>query len=149
MAAMFWTREHVVDAIQRWTALHGRAPGAREWRAAAPGFPSSVTVRERFGTFEAARQAAGVTFLRSNQVGAWTRDEIVAAVFRWMFLYGELPRACDWDVSRDGFPTEWWVRKRFGTWNAAIVAAGYEPRCPRRSSHGYRALMAHVTKAAA
>lgn len=31
--AKFWTRERVIDAIQRFAAVHGRPPFAREWLA--------------------------------------------------------------------------------------------------------------------
>lgn len=149
MTAEVWTREAIVDALREWTAKHGRPPGSREWRKAGPGHPSSVTVRAKFPTFDAARRQAGLVFLRCNQAGEWTRQDIIAAIFRWTFVHGELPRAEEWHVSVDGYPTEWWVRREFGTWNAAIVAAGYEPRCPRRSKRGYRAVMAATTKAAA
>lgn len=146
MAVVIWTEEAIIEAIQEWTAEHGRPPAMREWRSGVPGFPTAVTVRSRFGTFDAARRAAGVVFLRANQAGEWTRQDILDAIFRWRFEHGELPRSQEWAVSVDGFPTEWWVRKYFGTWNAAIVAAGYEPRFPRRSKRGYRAITAHVTK---
>jgi len=144
--AITWTEEAIIGAIQEWTQKTGRPPGAREWRSGVPGYPTAVTVRERFGTFDKARRAAGVVFLRVNQAGEWSRAEILAAIFRWRFLYGELPRAKEWERSVDGYPTEWWVRKHFGTWNAAIVSAGYEPRFPRRSKHGYRMVMGAVAK---
>lgn len=142
-----WTKAAIVDAIRRWTDEHGEAPHSRGWKSRVPGYPTSGTVRERFGSFAAALEAAGVEPRRRvNASGEWTREEVVEAIYRWAFLHGEIPQARDWVTSVDGFPTESWVRKLFGTWNAAIVAAGYEPRFPRRSKKGYRAVMAQVTR---
>jgi len=68
----------------------------------------------------------------------WTRDAIVAAIQRWADAHGGVPPvARDWNttVARqrgkpdrgDGFPATNTVRNTFGTWNAAITAAGFVP----------------------
>lgn len=39
-----WTREAVVDAIQRWAVEHGRPPSATDWNRSGPGHPAKSNV---------------------------------------------------------------------------------------------------------
>lgn len=71
----------------------------------------------------------------------WGKDEVLDAISRWARLYGDAPRASDWNVTmakRNG----WWdrvhkyeqgnwpgtsvVQRVFGSWSAALVASGFE-----------------------
>jgi hypothetical protein len=85
--------------------------------------------------------------------GYWTRAAIIDAIHEWTSTYGEPPRATDWRPAtalRNGQPERaarfsegLWphastVLKRFGRWNDAIYAAGYEPRMKRRANHRRR-----------
>jgi hypothetical protein len=71
----------------------------------------------------------------------WTTATIVAAIRRWAVTYGVPPSAANWNptVSRSrgdsrfelgDWPTQATVQAKFGTWNAAMAAAGYDPRPP-------------------
>lgn len=75
----------------------------------------------------------------------WTRDAVAAAMREWHEVYGEAPAQADWcpyfargygDDARavrfedaDGhWPSFMAVVNEFGSWNAAVVAAGFAPR---------------------
>jgi hypothetical protein len=71
----------------------------------------------------------------------WTRDAIIAVIQRWADLYGSQPAATDFNPSapshrgerarrfREGdYPVLAMVQHVFGSWNAAIEAAGFTPR---------------------
>jgi hypothetical protein len=73
----------------------------------------------------------------------FTQDEVIEALQRWTAIYGEPPRGIDWDPSRarrlgqrwrvDRYRTDRWptlpiVQRQFGTWSAALSAAGLRPR---------------------
>lgn len=75
----------------------------------------------------------------------WTREAIIGAIQRWAEETGGIPPAAmDWNPSdaaakghperaerfyTDGpWPAMSTVREAFGTWNAAIAAAGFAPR---------------------
>lgn len=76
------------------------------------------------------------------------RADIVDAIQFWAFLYGAPPTYTDWSRSRAkrredtaalermGEPGDWPTARqvvgRFGTWNAALEAAGYTPRPAHR-----------------
>ncbi|MGB1582915.1 MAG: homing endonuclease associated repeat-containing protein, partial [Solirubrobacterales bacterium] len=75
-----WTRATIIDAIQRWAALHGKPPTATAWnvamkgrskldaeRFAAGNYPHLYTVQRNFPSWSAAIEAAG--FERSNRGG--------------------------------------------------------------------------------
>ena len=85
---------------------------------------------------------------RANAEAAlkWTPELILARIQEWAGLYGEPPAIPDWqpttcyDVYHDWararrfveanghWPWSNTVIQRFGSWNAAISAAGFEPR---------------------
>jgi hypothetical protein len=78
----------------------------------------------------------------------YTREDIVARIQQWTSTHGQPPTIRDWDPSRaqrsgeawraERFATGDWpsvgmVRRQFGTFNAAVQAAGLTPRQgPRR-----------------
>lgn len=79
----------------------------------------------------------------------YTHDEIIAAILRWADTHGEAPRQTDWnpamlrryarrmavkavghlgriaEYDSGDWPSEQTVRKYFGSWNAALAAAGF------------------------
>lgn len=76
----------------------------------------------------------------------WTPEKVVERIREWAELYGEPPAATDWNPTQarqfkhdeararrfedaDGhWPHHTSVVRQCGSWNAAIVAAGFEPR---------------------
>lgn len=144
-----WTRDAIIEAFQAWAEKHGRVPVPDDWRNAGHGHPCYCTVRRVFDSWAAARDAAGLDWHRKNHAGDWTREEVVDAISRWVFLHGRTPRRYEWLAPPAGFPTAHRVESLFGVWNSAIVASGYEPVRRTRSDHAYRAAMATITKAAA
>jgi len=56
---------------------------------------------------------------------SWTRDEIVASIQRWALEHGRQPSQNDWLRSGDYHPSATTATKIFGTWGAALVAAGF------------------------
>ena len=72
----------------------------------------------------------------------YTRDEIIAAIRVWARLEGRAPAIVDWRPSDQGghprwerdrpwFPPRSHVIRRFGSWNGALQAAGFDRRRPR------------------
>lgn len=143
-----WTPEKILVAIRRWAETHdGFGPASKEWRTAAVWHPAHSTVNEIFGGMTAANDAAGVKHpRRKNAADVWTRESIILAILRWNFEYGELPRWADWRNALPDYPSHYIVRRVFGSWNVAVVAAGYEPRCPRRTTDGYRKQAGALTR---
>lgn len=86
----------------------------------------------------------GVEQCWSCQNTLWPRDRIIQAIRDWHELEGAVPRAWEWAPAsarrkgkpeaaarfeRDGcWPSMVSVVQRFGSWNAAVEAAGFTPR---------------------
>jgi hypothetical protein len=105
------------------------------------GFSGRATPPER------CRRCNGVRQGKARLV--WTREKIIAAIHDWAAEYGESPAIADWmpcAARADGdeararrfedangrYPVHMVVIGEFGSWNAAIAAAGFEPR----AAHG-------------
>lgn len=73
----------------------------------------------------------------------WTTDAIICAIQEWADDHGGIPpTATQWrapGARRGVYPCLTRVQGRFGSWNAAIVAAGFEPH-PAGPVGGYTAL---------
>jgi hypothetical protein len=76
--------------------------------------------------------------LERRRERAWTGAEIVAALRAWIAETGAPPTTSEWDSGeraaakwqreRDRWPSAQLVRSRFGSWDAALRAAGYRGR---------------------
>lgn len=66
-------------------------------------------------------------------VSPWGREEIIAAMRAWHARYGKQPRANDWIRVSEEHPTSQRVAVVFGSWNAGIAAAGFEPKRGRQA----------------
>lgn len=80
----------------------------------------------------------------------WTRELVIARIREWVYLYGEPPAICDrgpsmarselhdeqravrFEQANGHWPWFTVVVRRFGSWNAALEAAGFTPR----ANHG-------------
>lgn len=54
----YWADGEIVHALRTWTSLHGRPPKAGDWTRAQRSHPCARSVTQRFGTFDAAVDAA-------------------------------------------------------------------------------------------
>ena len=88
---------------------------------------------------------------RSGRPARWTRAEIIDAIREWTALYGEPPRAADWNPGSARWSATTWRIARYrqgrpdgtpwpslnrakapfgGSLNAALAAAGFKPKKP-------------------
>lgn len=132
-------RDLILAALRDMADHSGRPPSTTEWEAGRPlDRPSEKTVRAIFGSWNAAIEAAGLEprppggmheDARSEQK-ALSRKILIAALRDWAEAHeNESPTLAEWDFSRPvGAPSERVARKLFGSWNAALEAAGLAPR---------------------
>lgn len=134
-----WPRHKIVRACRDWAADTGGPPAAADWAKATPEHPSESTVRRAFGTWNDMLAEAGFTRRPRHRPGGrrFTRRDVRDDVTRFVYLHGRLPTVKDWRVRADGGPTSPQLISQFGSFNAAIVVAGYEPPIKRRSIEGY------------
>lgn len=128
-ACLVWTAEKILDTLRAFGAEHGRPPYADEWRAATPTTPNAFTLARRFGSWNAALEAAGLTPRRAGSPVRWTKDAIANAMLDWLLVNGRWPTCKDWapGTANEKHPTQSTVLRRFGTWKAAKRYAGWSP----------------------
>jgi hypothetical protein len=143
-----------------WDASWARRRG-EEWRAErfeAGEWPTLAVVKRQFGNLSKALFHAGVRPRRGPvraRAHLVTDDDILDAVRRWTSRYGEPPAITDWSPARARRAGQEWraeryhagdwpsvstVVRRFGTFTAAVRAAGLEPRPKGRHLSSRRAL---------
>jgi hypothetical protein len=129
-AASRWTAPEILEAMRRWERETGLQPTVRswgsrhspvsKWHEEYPAWPSSGLVIAQFGSWRAALRRVGfATFKRT-----WTRDEVIAVLQLAARVEGRSPRQTDWMRATAERPAASTVRNLFGTWQAALHAAG-------------------------
>lgn len=58
----------------------------------------------------------------------WTPDTIEYAITLWYRKHSRPPFTHEWDQAGENHPSRQTVSRVFGSWNAAIHAAGFTPR---------------------
>ena len=121
------SRAAVVRALRRWARETGRPPRASDWREPGgkwereyPAWPAAGDVRAHFASWPQALAAAG---LRPHR-RAWTREQIIRALRAWAAAHGRPPHHDEWQRSAVEHPPSGTVTLRFGSWTAALEAAG-------------------------
>jgi HNH endonuclease len=124
-----WTRDRIIRALQADARRRGRPPTASEWKRGVKSRrrPTWGTVRSVFGSWEAALEAAA--FDPEQQ---WTERRILDALWDWEREHGRPPVHNEWLRADRGRrrPTAETCKAVFGSWNAALEAAGFKPRGP-------------------
>jgi hypothetical protein len=142
-----WTEERILAAIREWAAETGAPPRVRDWSPAhAPEdnagkrrftsergrWPSASVVSERFGSFRAAVEEAGLKSSGRGGARRWTPERIAAAVLRFEDETGRPPRRVDWQHATEWHPTASTVYRVMGSWQSALRAARTGVRPARR-----------------
>lgn len=68
----------------------------------------------------------------------WNQETIIVAIQEWAARYGSPPSAGEWNTTlarrggrrerSTGYPPATTVQREFGSWSAALAAAGFQPR---------------------
>jgi hypothetical protein len=120
-------RATIIAALRHLALVDGRRPSWSDLHPKRPGLPSYGKTVSLFGSFGAALEAAG--FQPRGRV--WTRAEIISALREWSQLHGRPPVCKDWQCTTDEHPGSRAVGSLFGSWSAALTAAGLRPDWPR------------------
>jgi Homing endonuclease associated repeat len=135
-----YTDDQILEALRASAVRLGRSPTMREF-AADPGTNiHPQTVIEHFGTWNAAKRAAGLVPRRFV-----TREELLSLLRELGAELGRTPSARDIEERRGSMPSKSLIWHTFGSLTSALREAGFdvpvgEERLERAVEHG--ALMA-------
>jgi hypothetical protein len=134
-----WTPELIIESLREWTRVRGRAPTVSEWTAMPTGdtHPSRRAVVDCFGSWTNALDAARVVDRTAPQGAepgvrapsrrrAFTDEHVIAALRGDADSRGRSPRRNEWKGRSRTEPGVRAVLDHFGSWNAALRAAGLQ-----------------------
>lgn len=81
-----------------------------------------------FGSFSAMLRIADIPPNKMGRQLKWTHERIIEAMLDWLGKYGRWPRFMEWKTATEDHPHARTVALRFGSWNAAKRAAGWNGR---------------------
>jgi len=129
-----WTAAELVAAVKAWDAEHGQPPRTRDWIPSGnpdnpslwtrelPRWPPASAGRIVFGSWAALLTAAGFDVYNPS----WTHEEVLASIRAWNDAHGRPPAKHHWDTTDGTHPSSATVRRMFGTFVAAVQAAGLQ-----------------------
>ena len=116
-----YSDEQIVTALQVCAERLGRSPTMKEFAADAGTQVHPQTVVEHFGTWNAAKRAAGLVPRRFA-----TRDELLEVLRRLGAELGRIPTARDLDAQRGRLPSKSLYWHTFGSLARALHEAGFD-----------------------
>ena len=116
-----YTDEQILAALRASAARLGRSPTMKEFAADPGADMHPQTVIEHFGTWNAAKRAAGLMPRRFA-----TRDELVEQLRRLGEELGRVPTARDLDDRRGLLPSKSLYWHTFGSLTTALREAGFD-----------------------
>ena len=111
-------KETIIKSLQIFAKENGKTPTTREWN----GTPHSSVIRRKFGTWNKALEAAGLT-PRLNR-DKMEPDDMLDAIRNFYIKHKQSPTVREWK----GPITTFAIIDAFGSWNGAIAAAGLNPK---------------------
>jgi hypothetical protein len=111
----------ILEALRAHAQRSGRSPTMREFAADPLAGVHPQTVIEHFGTWNAAKRAAGLVPRRYV-----TREELLGVLRRLGAELGRMPTARDLDERRGRLPSKSLYWHTFGSLSAALREAGYD-----------------------
>jgi hypothetical protein len=116
-----YTDEQILEQLRASADRLGRSPTMREFAADLEAGVHPQTVIEHFGTWNAAKRAAGLTPRRFI-----SRDELLEQLRRLGQELGRTPTARDLDANRGRVASKSLIWHTFGSLSAALREAGFD-----------------------
>jgi len=116
-----YTDEQILDQLRASSERLGRSPTMREFAADPEAEVHPQTVIEHFGTWNAAKRAAGLTPRRFI-----SREELLGQLRQLGEELGRTPTARDLDSNRRRVASKSLIWHTFGSLSAALKEAGYD-----------------------
>jgi hypothetical protein len=116
-----YSDEQILEELRSHAARIGRSPTMKEFAADPETHVHPQTVIEHFGTWNAAKRAAGLVPRRFA-----TRDELLDVLRRLGEELGRIPTARDLDDRRGRIPSKSLYWHTFGSLSGALREAGFD-----------------------
>jgi hypothetical protein len=115
---MKYSKEETIIAIKTFADSLGKTPSSRDYRKYKIK-PSITVVQNLFGSWSSALEQAN---LKPITIIKYSKEDVITAIISYYKINGKIPGYND--LSNPGSTT---AEKHFGSWNKAIIAAGFTP----------------------
>ncbi len=119
---LVYSDEHLLNTLRDLADELGHSPTVDEMLAR-PGLPAPQTYINRFGSWNAALEAAGLKTRRRTAI--YTDEQLLQALRDLAAELGQPPSASEMLARRD-LPSPGAYQGHFGTWSKALAAAGVD-----------------------
>lgn len=120
-----YSRDELIAALQRLVDELGHSPTVKELREA-DGYPSFKAFEDTFGSWNKAKEAAGLqTYRQEGRERTYTDEELIDILQEMESRVEGVVTREDVDEADDS-PSWMTYRRHFGSWSAAKEAAGLE-----------------------
>lgn len=117
-----YTKEFLIQEIHRFHKENNQVPTSRDMDKPINNYPSSYFYESVFKTWNNALIEAGLPL---NQVSQYTDEFLESEFHRFVNENGRIPIYDEFNNS--DYPSFWCYQNRFGSWNKAVIAYGYQP----------------------
>jgi len=142
-----YTDERLIEILRNLAAELGRPPTGKEMLAR-PGLPSPSTYVCRFGSWSKAKAAAGLDPRRRRRPQIYTDEQLLDILRDLAAELNRPPTQLELAACRD-VPSPAAYYSHFGSWNAALEAAGLEARHQHTPAYDDEQLLAILRDLAA
>lgn len=115
-------REFLIQELHRFIEENGRSPKSSDFDNGDANYPSRSAYRTVFGTWNNALNEADIPL---NSVSHYDDSFLESEFKRFVKEHGRIPTYDEFNNSE--YPSFWCYQHRFGSWNKAVIAYGYEP----------------------
>lgn len=115
-----YSKKYLLDQILRFIEEFGRQPKSRDFEKL-EGYPHRKTYDKYFGSWNNALIQLGLPI----NVSKYTDKELENYFKNFVEKYGRVPTIPEFN-DNPNYPSFWCYQNRFGSWNKAVEAYGYE-----------------------
>jgi len=119
-----YTKERLIGILKQIYAKTGKAPTSK-MLPSLNNCPGIQVFKSRFGSWSNALKQAGIPISRTR----YTKEELIGFLKKRHAETKQVPSKNEIN-SLKGYPDSSTFRTQFGSWNNAIIAAGFEPNKP-------------------
>jgi len=120
-----YTKEMCIEAIQKFVKENKAIPNMRDFLNNSS-YPRYTIISHLFGSWNTGIIAAGFVpdFKGKNK---YTKERCIKAIQKWAIEHNGIPPTQRDFSSKPKYPSYKTVQNMFGTWNNAIISAGFKP----------------------
>lgn len=113
-----WDKKRILEALKDYYSLYGKSPTSKSVKYSNGKYPTISAVTSHFGSWNSALIEANLPINNLHDFN--TKNSIIDVILDYVADTGEIPGKRDLSIATT-------AAKLFGSWNAAIEAAGFEP----------------------